>query len=257
MNSDRGYNALTELGFLPSGIMIVKLGNSMREEEIAIRRLSDMFPEEFIFTTSATVEKREIDCILICQRGIIVIELKNYSGLVTAGLYGSWQTGAKVDKKGRNVNPFEQAGLAAKKLKSYFVERFDGEWPLFVDSLVVLINERAELDRSELEADQAKHVCLIKDAEGYIERLLRSADQISPNDCFEIVECLKKPRTRGRKLERISAIAPTNSPKAGPVDDDFDVDAPKIPVDSTFKQTMREKFIKMVSNLEGDYEIGN
>lgn len=98
-----------------------------------------------LYVPKANGETSEIDVVFICQKGIFVIESKNYSGWVFGDEKSAyWTVMLPNREKNRFYNPILQNRTHLKWLGQYL----DGKVPLFS---IVVFSERCELKKVTVE----------------------------------------------------------------------------------------------------------
>lgn len=152
-------------------------GNPKSNERAAIQTLLSTFSDEYALITSIPRRDRfrdrparkEIDCVLVGPHGVIVLELKHYSGNVHARHEGQW------DGIGDKENPLQQAQDQAQQLKGRLEE---GDQTLskqiYVTSVVVLTHPNCELT-CEGPYEQ-ENVGFLSDVVNLVERKLASVN---------------------------------------------------------------------------------
>jgi predicted RNA-binding Zn-ribbon protein involved in translation (DUF1610 family) len=99
-----------------------------------------------LYVPKANGETSEIDVVFICQKGIFVIESKNYSGWVFGDEKSAyWTVMLPNREKNRFYNPILQNRTHLKWLGQYL----DGKVPLFS---IVVFSERCELKKVTVES---------------------------------------------------------------------------------------------------------
>ncbi len=102
-------------------------GKPERNEVAALSRLAAELPGDWALFTSIPrhitgqgSKGREIDALALSPLGAVVIELKNFGGLITITPVGEWLVGGQLmtDPGGRPQYPIQQTGKAAQTLKS-------------------------------------------------------------------------------------------------------------------------------------------
>jgi hypothetical protein len=105
----------------------ISCGKPERNEVAALNRLASELPHDWaLFTsiprhlTGSGPKGREIDALALSPLGAVVIELKNFGGLITVLPPGEWVVTGKVltDRQGNPQYPLQQAGKAAQVLKT-------------------------------------------------------------------------------------------------------------------------------------------
>ena len=123
----------------------IRCGEPHYNERDALGALCKIFPDEWALLTNLPryLVDREIDACLVGPDGIVVLELKNYRGEVTARPIGSWTGIAGSD---RDKNPLEQASKCAQRLKSYLVGRVPAlDRRIYVEGVVILTHPLCKL----------------------------------------------------------------------------------------------------------------
>lgn len=172
---------------------LVTLGHPSPSEESALNTLSALLPDDWIITTNVTHLSREIDSVLVCDRALVVIELKNLYGAIIPYEYDEWQnaSGAPLEKG----NPLQQARSAKNAVMSFLRRQLrlpdSAKLPIWVDFMVV-ITGRATLDLSRLGADSAARVCLVSALGSAVTALARSRRR-ADIDGAEIISMFREP----------------------------------------------------------------
>jgi hypothetical protein len=142
--------------------------DSEANETNAIEELKNCFGSEWLLFTNIPqyIAGKEIDSCLIGPRGMVVLELKNHRGLIVCSRVGDW---AGIREGG---NPLAQAGKCAQRLKSYLTDKDAALQGVFVDYLVVMTNDRCDL---EVDAGLEKEfrVSRLSEAVGLVDGRLR------------------------------------------------------------------------------------
>src|ERR1700678_170641 len=123
----------------------IKCGEEEPNERGAIQQLTYLFNDNWALLTSIPrhVLGKEIDACLVGPPGLLVLELKNYRGLVMATAGQHWIVGG-VDEM---ANPIQQAEKCAQRLKTFLSERVHGlDRSIYVDSMVVMTHPECQLD---------------------------------------------------------------------------------------------------------------
>ena len=105
-----------------------------------------------VYVPKDNVETSEIDVLFVTQKGIFVIESKNYSGWVFGNEADrNWTVSLPNGQKNRFYNPIKQNRSHAKWLEKYLGD----DTPLFS---VIVFSERCELKKVTVESDDASVV---------------------------------------------------------------------------------------------------
>jgi hypothetical protein len=224
--------------------MIVEFDKARKEERAALEYLDANLPKEWLITSPVDLPP-EIDGIVLCSSGILTLEYKNHGGAIMPQATGTWLQNGQPFQGGNNtMPPFQQANLAAKKLKGHLEQRFEGPWPTFIAGLVVLTNPSASLNVSNLEPMQARRVCTLADAPARIRSLLKAPPVFADDDLAAVVDSVRYPAARGLRLQGVGRVG------AQPQDQESQV--PGV----SPEQTLATRFTETLMRLEGPYEVG-
>ena len=125
-----------------------RYGEKMTEWELNLVRLFGRkgYVLRNIYVPKNNGETSEIDVVFITQKGIFVIESKNYSGWIFGGEKSAYWTAMLPDKsKNRFYNPIKQNSTHIKWLGQYL----QNSVPLFS---VIVFSERCELKKVAVES---------------------------------------------------------------------------------------------------------
>jgi len=186
-----------------------------------------------LYVPKTNRETSEIDVVFICQKGIFVIESKNYSGWVFGDEKSAyWTVMLPNREKNRFYNPILQNRTHLKWLGQYL----DGKVPLFS---IIVFSERCELKKVTVESsdihvikrdrlyatvrniwDESDDVLDENKAAAVYEKLerLTHADQALKEQHIEdINEKYKKPIQSGTQKPAVASLVPENSEMPDPL----------------------------------------
>ena len=140
-------------------------------ERNAQKLLANMLPVSWIVTTNiyeAHFPKRrgrtksEVDSVLICPVGVIVLSLKHYSGLIVPKTSGRW--GGVIEKD----NPINKVTNQMYQIKHLTKNELGDKFKL--ERLIVLTNRRVELDwtSTQLPQDEKLRITRVPDVEATV-----------------------------------------------------------------------------------------
>ena len=148
-------------------------------------------------------ETSEIDLVYITQKGIFVIESKNYSGWIFGDEHGQYWTQSLPNKqKNRFYNPVKQNRTHIKWLKEYLGE------DVFCYSAIVFSN-RCELKKVDVKSE---HLCVIKreDLSGVLIYLWKHLDDSLNDAQIELITEKLKLLTNAEEAVKQSHIEDIN-----------------------------------------------
>lgn len=125
-----------------------KHGEKLTERELKLVRLFGRKGKTLrnVYVPKNNGETSEIDVLYITQKGIFVIESKNYSGWIFGNEKSTyWAAMLSNRQKNRFYNPVKQNRTHIKWLNQYL----EGRFPLFS---VIVFSERCELKKVEIES---------------------------------------------------------------------------------------------------------
>ncbi|WP_142250904.1 nuclease-related domain-containing protein [Bradyrhizobium sp. UNPF46] len=202
-------------------------------ERDAIEQICQSFGDEWILLTNLPpfAAENEIDVVLLGPKGIIVLELKYFSGKIFCPKVGDWEG---ISKKG---NPLNQAFNASQGLKDTLVEKdkglkrsiwvnyavvvtnpncvlkVDADLPFFVDKLenvVALVNGRLATERRNKPISREL-------GEQILEHLIKKELPESVRRCWTANETKPKPVTsNGNKPQGPRRDSPPSVPPSTP-----------------------------------------
>ncbi len=201
----------------------VRLGDPARNEENAIQDLANVLGNEWALLTNLPQRTIgvEIDACIVGPRGILVLELKNHKGKIAAKEYGSWEGIVGNDK---DKSPFDQATVAAQRLKSYLGDQQEQlKRGIYVDWVVVMTHPQCEL---VLESPAlSDRVSLLRDVKSLVERRLNRltterswASGLRLDTLQALFAALRKPfpdellQVWGPRIEPASPATPSPNP---------------------------------------------
>ena len=140
-------------------------------ERNAQKLLANMLPVSWIVTTNiyeAHFPKRkgrtksEVDGVLICPVGVVVLSLKHYSGLIVPKTSGQW--GGVIEKD----NPINKVTNQMYQIKHLTKNELGDKFKL--ERLIVLTNRRVELDwtSTQLPQDEKLRITRVPDVEATV-----------------------------------------------------------------------------------------
>ena len=111
------------------------LNTAEREQFRSLCKLLKNSSEDYILVANPIINGRELDALLIKRHAIIILEFKNYSGVLSASEYGDWHIKNGEDQdvvvKGGygNKNPFIQLSHNRWSVINKFKDDLDSEFP--------------------------------------------------------------------------------------------------------------------------------
>lgn len=158
-------------------------GKPEQNEVAALNRLAaELTGDWALFTsiprhiTGQGSKGREIDALALSPLGAVVIELKNFGGLITITPVGEWLVGGQLltDRNGRPQYPIQQAGKAAQTLKSALG---DGLRSVYIEACSIATAPSARIQFADPSRPQP--VMAMHDAVASIEALARKTRGVS------------------------------------------------------------------------------
>ena len=158
-------------------------GRPERNEVAALNRLAAELPGDWALFTSIPrhitgqgSKGREIDALALSPLGAVVIELKNFGGLITITPVGEWLVGGQLltDYNGHPQYPIQQAGKAAQTLKSALGDDFRS---VYIEACAIATAPSARIQFAD--PSRVQPVMALHDAEAGVEALARKTRGVS------------------------------------------------------------------------------
>lgn len=161
----------------------INCGKPEHNEVAALNRLAAELSDDWALFTSVPrhitgqgAKGREIDALALSPKGAVVIELKNFGGLISVTPVGEWYVAGKMltDSNGRPQYPLQQAGKAAQTLKSALGV---GYRSVYIEACAVASAPSARIQFSD--PSRMEPVMALDDAIAGIEALARRTRGVS------------------------------------------------------------------------------